>query len=277
MLGWRSVWALRRRREEAAYWVWAAVSFAPVCQLFPFDFAMGDRYLYMILPGLLGGGLLAGADAWRRVLEGDASRPSGRLRHPRRTALARLALPLALLIALGFGIRSAQRAALWRSAGLLNADAAAHYPEGRQAHLTRARAAARAGDLDGVAAGLRGATAAGYDYLHVLLQEPLFAAARSHPGVDSVFRELAQTWIDRVEEKERPNQAELNMLAVAHEARGELEEAVRALEGALEVGGLESDLVRVRLTRVRAELALRRHPGGQPRTPASPDPARVAP
>jgi hypothetical protein len=267
LLGWRTVWALRQRREEAAYWVWAAVSFAPICQLFPFDFAMGDRYLYMVLPGLLGGVLLAGGEPWERALGAAAGRLSGRGWDPRRAGLLLLALPLAVLVFLTFGIRSAERAALWRSAGLLNADAAAHYPEGRQAHLTRAREAARAGDLDGVAAGLRGATAAGYDYLHVLLQEPLFAGARSHPGVDSVFRELAQTWIDRVEGKERPNQAELNMLAIAHEARGELAEAVRALERALEVGGLESDLVRMRLARVRGELLRRsRQPGGQPRT-----------
>jgi len=274
LLGWRTVWALRRSREEAAYWVGAATSFAPVCQLFPFDFAMADRYLYMILPGLLGGSLLAAAEPWKRAFGATPGRAAGSRESSRRAALARLGLPLALLVAVGFGIRSTQRAALWRSAGLLNADAAAHYPEGRQAHLTRARAAARAGDLDGVAAGLRGATAAGYDYLHVLLQEPLFATARSHPGVNAVYRELARSWIARVEEEDRPNQAELNMLAVAHEARGELAEAVRGLERALEVGGDEDDLVRMRLVRVREELARRRgSPGGQPRNPQPVDPS----
>jgi hypothetical protein len=278
LLGWRTVWALRRRREEAAYWVWAAISFAPICQIFPFDFAMADRYLYMILPGLLGGGLLAGAEPWARAFGAAAGRPAGSGEPPRRAALARLALPLALLVAVAFGIRSAERAALWRAAGLLNADAAAHYPEGRQAHLTRARAAARAGDLEGVAAGLRGATAAGYDYLHILLQEPLFAGARSHPGVNAVFRELARTWIERVGQEEQPNQAELNMQAVAHEARGELAEAVRALERALEVGGRENELVRMRLVRVRGELDRRgRQPVGQPRTPRRMDPARSPP
>jgi len=255
LLGWRTVWALRRRREEAAYWVGAAASFAPICQLFTFDFAMADRYLYMILPGLLGGSLLAVAEPWERAFGAAAGRPAGPGEGPRRAALARLALSLALLLAVAFGVRSAQRAALWRSAGLLNADAASHYPEGRQACLTRARAAARAGDLDGVAANLRGATAAGYDYLHVLLREPLFMNARSNPGVDAVYRELARTWIERVEQKEQPNQAELNMLAVAYEARGELREAVRALERALEVGGRESEWIRIHLDRVRAELS----------------------
>jgi len=269
LLGWRSVWALRRRREEAAYWVAAAVSFAPISQLFPFDFAMGDRYLYMILPGLLGGSLLAAAEPWERALGAAAGGSPGQGQSPLRAALARLALPLALLLLVAFGLRSAERAALWRSAGLLNADAASHYPEGRQAHLTRARAAARAGDLDGVAAELRGATEAGYDYLHVLLQEPLFAGARSHPGVEAVYQELARTWIERIEGEEQPNQAELNMLAVAYEARGDFEEAVRALERAIVVGGRESELVRIHLARARAELWRVRPQPASPRPPAA--------
>ena len=278
LLGWRTVWALRHRREEAAYWVAAAVSFVPISQLFPFAFEMGDRYLYMILPGLLGGSLLALSEPWKQALGAAAGGPAGQGKTPRRAALARLALPLALLVLAAFGLRSAERAALWRSAGLLNADAASHYPEGRQAYLTRARAAARAGDLDGVAAGLRGATAAGYDYLHVLLSEPLFAGARSHPGVEAAFQDLARTWIERIEGEEHPNQAELNMLAVAHEARGELAEAVRALERALEVGGRESHLVRIHFDRARAELSrVRRQPGGQPPAAASPNPSGNSP
>lgn len=274
LLGWRTVWALQRRREEAAYWVWSAISFAPVCQIFPFDFGLADRYLYMILPGLLGGSLLAGAASWERAFGAAAVRSAGPGGSPRRAALARLALPVALLVAVAFGVRSAQRAALWRSAGLLNADAAYHHPQGRQAHLTRARAAARAGDLDGVAAGLRGATAAGYDSLHALLNEQLFVNARSHQGVDAVFRTLARDWIERVEQLEQPNQAELNMLAVAHESLGELAEAVRVLERALEMGGHQSELMRIHLARVRAELSRSgRRPEGQPRT----DPARSPP
>jgi hypothetical protein len=275
LLGWRTVRALGRRREEAAYWVAAAVSFAPVSQIFPFEYAMGDRYLYMILPGLLGGTLLAGAEPWEHLA--GAGGPAGPGESPRRAALARAALPLTLLVLLGFGLRSAERADLWRSAGLLNADSASHYPEGRQAHLTRARAAARAGDLDGVAAGLRGAVAGGYDFLHLLLQEPLFANARSHPGVDAVYQDLARTWIERLEREEHLNQAQLNMLAVAHEVRGELEEAVRALERALEVGGRESELVRIHLARARADLLrLQPQPGRQP-PPVPSEPVGGAP
>jgi hypothetical protein len=228
----------------------------------------------MILPGLLGGVLLAGAEPWARAFGATIDRPAASGESPRQALLSGLAVALALLVCAVFGIRSAERAALWRSAGLVNADAATHYPEGRQAHLSRAREAARAGDLEGVAAGLRGATAANYDYLHLLLQEPLFAGARSHPAVNAVFRDLAAMWIERVEQKEAPNQVELNMQAVAHETRGELAAAVRALERALEVGGRESELVRMRLVRVRGELARRgRQPGVPSQTPPGVDPA----
>ena len=50
---------LVRRREEGAWWLCAAVGFAPVSQFFPFEFPIGDRYLYFILPGLFGGVTLA--------------------------------------------------------------------------------------------------------------------------------------------------------------------------------------------------------------------------
>src|SRR4030095_15612344 len=55
----RSVVALRRRSAELAFWVWAGASFFPISQLFPFLYPMADRYLYFILPGLLGGALFA--------------------------------------------------------------------------------------------------------------------------------------------------------------------------------------------------------------------------
>jgi tetratricopeptide (TPR) repeat protein len=254
LLGWRTLWALRQRRAEAAYWAWAAASFVPICQIFPFDFAIADRYLYMILPGLLGGSLLAGEVLWQR----DPVERTGREAPPqallRRTVPAQFALGVMLMVALAFGVRSAQRAALWRSAGLLNADAVTNFPDGRQAHLTRAREASRAGDVAAAAASLRRANERGYDYLQVLLQEPLFAEHRSHPAMDLVFRDLAQTWIERIAHEEHPNQGELNMLALAHETRGEYPEAVSALERALEVGGFEDELVRMRLAKVRADM-----------------------
>ncbi len=245
-LGWRSLAALRARREEAAWWAWAAVSFVPVSQLFPFDFAMADRYLYFILPGLLGGTLLLATQLWRRQVPEDVAR---------RPALRGAVLVLAVAVAVGFAVRAGERAALWRSVALLSHDAERHYPDGRQAHLNAARRAARAGDRDAVALHLRAAVERGYDYLNALVGDPLFAGARAHPAVEAVYRDLASSWIQRVERLAAPNQAELNLLAVAHETRGEYAAAVRALERALAVGGFEDDLVRARLGQVRSRLA----------------------
>ncbi|RIK96059.1 MAG: hypothetical protein DCC71_22720, partial [Proteobacteria bacterium] len=89
-LGARTAFALARRRTEAAYWIWAAASYAPVSQVLTFAAMMSDRYLYAVLPGLLGGALLAGRDAFARL-------PSPQLR--RRAALAAGVAALALAVA----------------------------------------------------------------------------------------------------------------------------------------------------------------------------------
>src|SRR5262249_11239915 len=58
---------LRAGDEEAAWWIAAAAAFAPVSQVAPFFFPMADRYLYFMLPGLIGGSLLAGRAALARA------------------------------------------------------------------------------------------------------------------------------------------------------------------------------------------------------------------
>ena len=266
-LGWRTLWVLRRRREEAAWWLWAAISFAPVSQIFPFDFSMADRYLYFILPGLIGGSLLAAAD----LLERHHLAPL------RRPAAGVLALALAAAVGIAFAARSSDRAALWRSAGLLSADAVAHYPEGRQAHLVAARRAAEAGDSRALARELRAARKVGFESITRLLNEPLFVRARVHPEVEAVFRDLAAEWIGRLEVVAEPNQTELNVLALAHETRGEIEPAIRAVERALAMGGPDAPLFRARLAQLRAKLATRPAPGAEPFDGAKRGRDRVAP
>jgi len=62
LLGWRLWITLGRRSQEAGFWLFALVSFGPVSQIFPFLHPFADRYLYYILPGLLGGALLPAPD-----------------------------------------------------------------------------------------------------------------------------------------------------------------------------------------------------------------------
>lgn len=264
-LGWRTLWALRERREEAVWWLWAAISFAPVSQFISFDFSMADRYLYFILPGLIGGVLLAAADFL-------GPRALAALRKP---AVGALCLALAAAVAVAFAARSSDRAALWRSVGLLSADAAANYPNGRLAHLTAARRAGKAGDPRTLARELQAAVDLGFDQLTQLLNEPLFVRARVHPKVDAVFLDLATYWIDRLGAETAPSQTELNLLALAHETRGEIEPAIRAVERALAMGGSDAPIFQVRLSQLRSRL--RGSQGAGRSSGAEPRPDRVAP
>ena len=129
LLAWRLVFTLRERRWEAVFWVWAVVSFAPICGVIPLPFPMADRYLYFILPGLIGGTALALPElaSWlaRRHPE-LGSRVAGERG-------AKLAVALCVVLMAFFAIRGHERARVWRSPEYMMADAELHYPEGAAA------------------------------------------------------------------------------------------------------------------------------------------------
>ena len=221
---------LRRRRAEAAFWIWALVSFAPVSQLVPFRFPMADRYLYFILPGLLGGALLAGHELWRRAgLE--------QIRAAQAIAGALLVAVLAV-----FAARSHERAAIWVSPLRINADGARHYPGGSVATLMRAHNFATAGDAEGTV----------HAHFDSLLKEPVFARVREDPAFQELVRDLAGDWI-RFLDRPALTQSELMGLAEAHRVRGERGAEIRALERALEVGGPFQDQLPAFLEALRAD------------------------
>jgi hypothetical protein len=237
LLGARGVLVLRARREEAAYWTWAAAAFAPVAQVWPFLFPLADRYLYPILPGLIGGFLLWGLPTATRLLA----------RQP-RLAPAAAAVALAGLVA--FAVHSHARARLWAVPALLTADSAAHYPEGVNAQLQRATRAMQAGDHGAAVSALRAASARGYDRFDQLLANPTFAPLQGTAAFDGLIADMAGRWITRLGPLSDPAQSELLSLAVAHRLRGEREEARRAalrglaMEGPLRAA-LESELQRL--------------------------------
>jgi hypothetical protein len=230
--------ALRRGSEESGFWVWAAAGFVPVSQVLPFLYPLADRYLYYILPGLLGGLLLALHVPLGRAL----AAPRGRL------ALG----AAALLVLVACGWRSAERAGIWRSDTTLALDAARHYPSGLPALGLAARAAARRGDADGAVAALRAATARGFDRFMDLERDPVFDPVRGDPRFTALVAEVAGVWIARVEPRSEPTVPELLMLARAHRARGEWEAAEQRLEQALAAGGPGSQTARAELAGLRA-------------------------
>ena len=252
---WRT---LARREAEGAFWVAAAASFAPVSQVFPFLNPTADRYLYAILPGLIGGALCWGRERLARHAPGAASGPRARA----------VAAALAGLWLAGFAMWSVSRATLWQSETRLLLDAARHYPDGSTAHYLRARSAAQRGDLPGAIASLRIATERGIDRFTVLEHDPGLAPIRNAPEFRELVREMAQRWIELAGRRGYTTQPELRMLGMAHAVRGELGEAVAAYEGALAAGGPQDEVVRAELEDLRARLAREGEsaeaPGGAP-------------
>ena len=238
----RSLFCLRRGREEVAFWAWAVAAFVPVSQIFPFLYPMADRYLYFILPGLVGGVALAGRELLARLAERD------------RRRLARAATALVLAALAVFTLRSRERAALWTSEERVLADAALHSPDGVIFHLLRARSAASQGDVDGAVAALEVCRARGWDYTGYLLAHPAFEPVRSTPPFQKLLGEFAEDRIERSAARPRLSQLDLRDLAMAYRTRGRTDEAIAALERGIALGGpLDAEL--------RGELArLRAHP-----------------
>jgi len=238
LLGWRAWTVARNRSVEFAYWVWALVAFAPVSQIFPFLYPLADRYLYFILPGLLGGVLLAAGEAYEQWSAGN---PVLRQWGPRALTVA------AAVALLGFGIHSHARAAIWRSGTMLVVDAARHYPDGVSANLLRAESAAQRHDVAESVAALRAVYARGFNQFEQLLADRALAPIREEPEFKALIAEIALGWIESIATREKPSQGELRMVARAHVVRDEFPQAEAALRRALEVGGamdaqIETDL-----------------------------------
>ncbi len=249
---WRGVASLRAREREAVYWVFAAASWLPVSQVVPFPFPVADRYLYGILPGLIGLALLAAS----RGVERLEARLRARRGQGAQDAPAGLgpagwtALLLALGVAAGSSLRAADRAGVWRSGALLMADAAVHYPDGSQASLLRATGAARRGDASATATHLRAALEGGYVHFAVVLEDPTFARVLRSPEVRAVILDMAAWWTARAEELEDPTQEELWRFARAHLVRGEPDRARELLEEGLRKGGPNDAVLQAELDRI---------------------------
>jgi hypothetical protein len=254
----RALFMLAKRRPEAAFWAWVVGGLVPVSQLLPFLYPIADRYLYFVLPGLLGAALLA----LRTPLE--------RLERAPRSAPAIAALVTAALVLGAFGARSHARAAIWKSDATLARDSAAKYPNGLPALLMRAQGAAVQRDVDGAVAALRAASARGFDRF-VDLEKPdsIWSPLQGDPRFRAVVAEIAGVWIGHVADRENPTAPELRMWGMAHAARGEWDDAIAKLERALAIGGqgtagLRADLAEVRARERRAARAAQRESDGTP-------------
>jgi hypothetical protein len=250
-IGVRALRMLWRGSLEGAFWLAAAGAFAPVSQVFPFLHPVADRYLYFILPGLIGGCLLAGPP----LLEAAASRVGGAI-GSRGWQGIRIAVAVWIAV---FAVRSFERAYVWKTPFTVMADVERNYPEGTAAKTNRATRAAQVGDAETAVALLREAHKRGYNRLDHLLM-PSYGPIQDESSFVSLKQEWAREWIDRLTQNEDPSQLELQLIAQARIVEGDLVGARRDVERAIERGGpiserLHEDLraldYQIRLSRLR--------------------------
>jgi len=224
-IGARTLVTLLRGDEEACLWVFAAAAFGPVSQIFPFIFPMGDRYLYPILPGLIGAALLGLRPAWAwSAARLDARGPADLAR--------RLGVAAALGACVWFAASSRERAPVFASNQALMTDAALRYPDGMQAHLLRGHRAALEGNAEAAARAYDRAIDLGFSDLQALLTNAALDRVRRAPPFVRVMQKLARLDIARLGRHERPEQSELIRLAIAHELLGDRDAARASLERA---------------------------------------------
>ena len=243
-LGARFAVTLARRDPEAIWWGWAAAAFAPVSQLFfPFLYPMADRYLYLILPGLLGGALLL-AQRGLAALPDDG---------PRRMGTA-VAAGLLLVLVPAFALHAGARASVWRSNFALMSDAAANYPDGIIGHQMNAREAALRGDVDAVVTSLRLALGRGWDHFPDLQSDPAYLTMREHPEFLELERDVVRAWLDKELVRPEPTESSLHRRAQAFALLGELEPAVEAYEAAIRLDGVRKAELIAEVAPLRAKL-----------------------
>jgi len=250
LLAWRTIATLRARSAEAAYWIFAAASFGPISQILPFMHPMADRYLYFILPGLIGGCLLAAIEFRGRWCEAISNRET-RIRW-RSIATRGVALGTALVI-IAFGIRSHARAGLWREELLLLQSAALRYPDGANASYYRALLAAERRDAETAVGELRAAAAISLGHMARFSADPRFKPISREPVFHELIDEIAGRWIEFAHSRGLENQIWLRSTGQAHRVRGEYREAIDCFERALRLGGpLHSEiLIDLELTRAQ--------------------------
>lgn len=230
----RTLSALRNRSEEAGWWIWVAGSFLPVSQLFPFQFGLADRYLYMMLPGLIGALCLIGPPLYARIRASERSRAIG-------------AAIVGVALVLSFGVRAAQRIRLWDDPSRLVEESIANYPGGMNAMLERSGRAATVGNADEAMAILQEARQRGLLDMSEIVNNPNFSRLHGRADYQALMAEWAARWIEKLRAHDELNQLECYSLGMAHAIRGERSLARRAFEMGLARGGVYDAMLQQKL------------------------------
>ncbi len=246
-LGARLVHAARGHLPELPFWIWAAAAFAPVSQFLPFRYPMADRYLYFILPGLIGGSWLAAATLAERL--------------PRRwlDAAPRVGLGLVACVLLFFAWASHQRAVVWSTPSGPSLDATAHWPDGAQAKREQGRMAIHAGRWEVGLPLLEAAAERRVLTLPHILEDPLLGPRLGAREFQPLLMKIARHEIALMSDPPQTTEYGLIRLAQAQIVARDFEAAEVSLRSARELDGSYGTLI-AQLTR----QAKKRRPFGTP-------------
>ncbi|MFP6640175.1 MAG: hypothetical protein VCC04_08020 [Myxococcota bacterium] len=243
--------ALSKRREEGVYLAWAAISFAPLSGVVPLPYPMADRYLYFILPGLIGALILGATRLGRGLVDrwglGEPWRPRFRV----------VLIVIAALVLIQAGQLTHARSRVFQSADALMLDAERNYPDGAAANTRKASRAASRGDFEGAVYYLRAARGRGYNRVDHLLQDPAYAPMQEHPGFLELKHEMADDWILRLSRQPDLHHYSARALAQAYIVKDDLSAAAAVLEAASARPGPIGQALLDDVERIRAQIAFR--------------------
>jgi hypothetical protein len=241
-----SLLALLRGHPAAGWLGLAAAAYLPVAQIFPFRYPMADRYLYFVLPGLLGAALVTLAP---RLL---AAHHGAGVRSLARAPRALLAFTAAALVAsAAFGAQFHRRAAVWASPEGFEVDAAIHYPEGIPGQITLARRLIMQGDLAGAVDAIERAHARGHTSPSAFLHDPSLQPLLSEPRYLALLQDMTRRWLERARQLPRASVGHWMGIAQAELFLGNVEPAFEALDRAEALADPEQ---REGIRRMRADL-----------------------
>jgi len=232
-LGFLGVRALLRGHAAAGWLGIAAAAYLPVAQVFPFRYPMADRYLYFVLPGLIGAAAVTLAPWLRSALAAAEGRG---LRAAPRAPLA-LGLAAAVLVA-AWSVRFYERAGVWASPERVEADAARNYPDGIPGQVTLARRLVAQGDLDGAVDAVDRARARGHTNPAAFIQDPSLQPLLQHPRYLALMQDMTEKWLERARQVP-PTVGVLMGIAQAELFLGRVEPALAAMVRAEEIASPE--------------------------------------
>jgi hypothetical protein len=227
----RVVVAVRERLPELPYWIWAAAAFVPVAQILPFRYPMADRYLYFILPGLIGGTWFAAAAQWQRI-------PAAR-----RDAALRCAGAAAFVVLAIFVVQSYGRASVWTGEAGPTLDAVARWPDGALAHRHRGRALIYNDRWEEALPELRVAVERRVLTLPHLLQDSILGPRMSDPRLQPLVRDIARREIELLTREPQTTEYGWIRLAQAQLVYRSFAEAEMSLANARAFDGLYGPLI----------------------------------